>query len=562
MFRFTCLCVISCVVGAVQLPTGFAQSSNRLPVREVTAFKDGHAYVVREEPLSAGGMIVLDDLPVPVLGTFWPYATGGAKVVSVVAGRTKVTESVEALDFQAIVEANVNKQAIVYLKPIGLEKAADPISGKLRAIPKIVEKNFTQKSALFLLDTGSSTRAIPFDSVRDLSIAGVFEDKLLRDVERERLTLRIEGAGPEARVGVVYVQMGLRWIPSYKVDIDGAGRAKVQLQGTLVNDLIDLNDVAVNLVIGVPNFEFKGLNDPISLQVEMAQVSASRRLDLYNSNLLSNGLSNSILSQSAGFVEVGPSQGPGPAVDDKGQSTEDLFVFTVQHVTLARGERMVLPIATYDCEYRDIYRLDVPLPPPSDANLNLQDERAVDMARQLNAPKARHVVRLKNASTTPFTTAPALVLANGRVLAQGRMTYAPIGTDADLEVTTAVDIGVQVTTLETARNPNSVQIDNNAYARIDLEGSIELRNSKSETIELDVRRHVLGQIDSVGQDGTQRQLDLVAFWNLDQRPLWTSWWNFPYWWSRMNGFGELRWKRKLEPGASVKLDARWHYFWN
>ncbi len=535
-----------------------AQSANRLPVREVTAFKDGHAYVVREEALAAGAQVVLDELPMPVLGTFWPYATGGAKIVNVVAGRSKVTESVEALDFQQIVEANVNKQAVVYLKPIGLEKAADPISGKLLAIPKIVDKNVTQKSALFLLETGSSTRAIPFDSVRDLSINGVFENKLLREVERERLTLRVDGAGADARVGVVYVQMGLRWIPSYKVDIDGAGKAKVHLQGTLVNDLIDLADVTVNLVIGVPKFEFKGLNDPISLQNEMAQVSAHQRVDMR----ISNGISNSVMSQSAGFVEEGGPSRSGPQVDEKGQNAEDLFIFTVQHVTLAKGERMVLPIATYDCEYRDIYRLDVPLAPPADANLGLQDERAVDIARQLNAPKARHVVRLKNASTAPFTTAPALVLANGRVLAQGRMTYAPIGADADLEVTTAVDIGVQVTTLETARNSNSVQLDDNSYARIELEGSIELRSSKRTAVELDIRRHVLGQVDSVGQDGTQRQLDLVAFWNLDNRPLWTSWWSFPYWWSRMNGFGELRWKLKLEPGASVKLDARWHYFWN
>ncbi|MDZ4773994.1 MAG: hypothetical protein SGI72_12765, partial [Planctomycetota bacterium] len=400
-----------------------AQSANRLPVREVTAFKDGHAYVVREEALAAGAQVVLDELPMPVLGTFWPYATGGAKIVNVVAGRSKVTESVEALDFQQIVEANVNKQAVVYLKPIGLEKAADPISGKLLAIPKIVDKNVTQKSALFLLETGSSTRAIPFDSVRDLSINGVFENKLLREVERERLTLRVDGAGADARVGVVYVQMGLRWIPSYKVDIDGAGKAKVHLQGTLVNDLIDLADVTVNLVIGVPKFEFKGLNDPISLQNEMAQVSAHQRVDMR----ISNGLSNSVMSQSAGFVEEGGPSRSGPQVDEKGQNAEDLFIFTVQHVTLAKGERMVLPIATYDCEYRDIYRLDVPLAPPADANLGLQDERAVDIARQLNAPKARHVVRLKNASTAPFTTAPALVLANGRVLAQGRMTYAPIG---------------------------------------------------------------------------------------------------------------------------------------
>src|SRR6186713_2434910 len=63
------------------------ESERALPVREVTIFKDGHAFVLREETLAAddAGDIVLDDLPEPVLGTFWPYASGGAKLLSATA---------------------------------------------------------------------------------------------------------------------------------------------------------------------------------------------------------------------------------------------------------------------------------------------------------------------------------------------------------------------------------------------------------------------------------------------------------------------------------------------
>ena len=72
---------LSASLAAQDVPTANAQS---LPVQELTAFKDGHAYIVRESSLAgdANGLVVLDQLPVPVLGTFWPYATGGASVVS------------------------------------------------------------------------------------------------------------------------------------------------------------------------------------------------------------------------------------------------------------------------------------------------------------------------------------------------------------------------------------------------------------------------------------------------------------------------------------------------
>ncbi|MBE3068865.1 MAG: hypothetical protein IMZ66_01375, partial [Planctomycetes bacterium] len=47
-----------------------------MPIREVTVFKDGHAFVLHEgnAPVDASGRVVLDYLPSPVLGTFWPYS--------------------------------------------------------------------------------------------------------------------------------------------------------------------------------------------------------------------------------------------------------------------------------------------------------------------------------------------------------------------------------------------------------------------------------------------------------------------------------------------------------
>ena len=47
-----------------------------MPVKEVTVFKDGHALLIHEGlmPLTASGDVVLEDLPKPVLGTFFPYS--------------------------------------------------------------------------------------------------------------------------------------------------------------------------------------------------------------------------------------------------------------------------------------------------------------------------------------------------------------------------------------------------------------------------------------------------------------------------------------------------------
>ena len=76
----------------VVLPLSFSapaatNSTLTLPVREVTVFKDGHALVLHEGrlPTNADGGVTLDNLPMPVLGTFWPYsADAQTPLVSVV----------------------------------------------------------------------------------------------------------------------------------------------------------------------------------------------------------------------------------------------------------------------------------------------------------------------------------------------------------------------------------------------------------------------------------------------------------------------------------------------
>ena len=87
-----------------------------------------------------------------------------------------------------------------------------------------------------------------------------------------------------------------------------------------------------------------------------------------------------------------------------------MFVFTVQHVTLKQGERMVLPIAEFTLPYKDVFTLELPFAPPPEVRGNLNNEQQRELARLFNAPKVMHKVRLTNKSKYPLTTAPALIV--------------------------------------------------------------------------------------------------------------------------------------------------------
>jgi hypothetical protein len=545
-------CLGLAALAVCQEPAKPPLPATKLPVREVTVFKDGHAYVVRDIalPADANGRIVLDELPQPVLGTFWPYASDGARLIAAKASREKVENEAAAIDLRQIARANVGKDVVV------MTQNQERLDGKLLSVPsRSGDGAAGQDGDILVLQTQAGTRVLPFTQVRDLEVRGTFVGTVRSEQLKERLELRVAGGGKDARVGVMYVQKGMRWIPAYRLDLDGNGKAAVAFEATLVNDLIDLEAATVNFVVGVPKFAFEGLIDPISLQQEIAEVaamaSARGRIDFRNA------LSNSLMTQSAA-VESGNE--PEPTVGE-GATNEDLFVFSVRDVTLKKGERLVLPIRTFELAYTDVYKLDIPFAPPGEVRQQWQSPQLLELARQLAAPKAMHVLRLVNSSDAPLTTAPALVLAGGRVLAQARMTYTSRGREVDVEINPAIDIRVDSVDREAGRDPGPIRRGDDDYSRIDMATAIKLWNGKAEPVQLEVTRRALGIAVGAGQGGKQEQLGLVAAWQQGEQPAWWGWWSWPYWWFEQNGFAEFRWNLTLEPGKAQQLDAQWHYFW-
>ena len=79
-------------------------------------FKDGHAFVAHEGemPTDEHGNVVMDYLPAPVIGTFWPYsAEKRARLASVVASQKRVLVERTALSLRELLEANIGAEAII-----------------------------------------------------------------------------------------------------------------------------------------------------------------------------------------------------------------------------------------------------------------------------------------------------------------------------------------------------------------------------------------------------------------------------------------------------------------
>ena len=547
----------------------------KMPVKEVTVFKDGHAFMLHEGemPTGDGGSVVMDYLPAPVMGTFWPYCSQkGVTLRSVRAGKRRLLVERTALNVRQLLEANVGADAHIK-ENSGAEYEATILGVPTRSAEEIqatglpnADEALPQKGEVILLKTAKGVKVVPIGSIKDVTFNEPPKTGLADEELRNMLTLDLDWGrrkpAQTAQVGMVYLQRGIRWIPGYKVTIDGKGNARIQLQATLINELTDLDNVTANLVIGVPTFAFKDSVDPISLQAAVAQLSQHFRPNAQTAF----AFSNAIMTQTANMRPVAPrptagGMDLGPEIGGAG-ANEDLYVFQVKGIGLKKGERMVLTVAEYSLKYKDVYTLDVGMAPPPEIRRNFNNDQQREMARLLHAPKVIHKIRLANDGQYPLTTAPALIVSDDKVLAQGLMTYTAVGASTDLAITTAVNVQVQKVDAEIKRTPNAVSWQGHRYARIDLSGKIRLTNHGKDKIDLEVTRLVLGKIDEAGQDGKVEQsslFDLEAF--LGAYPNWWSWHSWPYWWNHFNGVGRVTWQDELEAGKAIELTCTWHYYY-
>jgi len=555
-----------------------SRATERLPVKEVSVFKDGHAFVVHEgkAPTETNGHVVMDFLPSPVLGTFWPYvAEPNAKLASVVAGQQRRAIERTALSVRELIEANVGADVFVN------DGRGNPYSATIIGFPKRVAEEIgpgqtNETSHLVLLKTGEGVRPVPIDRIQDITFKQPPKTAASHEELRNSLTLKLDwnGRAPakEATVGLVYLQKGLRWIPNYKVDLDGQGKATVRLQATLLNELVDLEDTTVQLVVGVPTFYFKDTTDPMALQQTLAQLSAffhSEPARARGSALAAN-FSNAIMSQAARMGDYRQDAGDAPAGRDdnapESSKNEDLFVFTLRNVTLKKGQRAVFPLVEITVPYEDVFTLEMPFAPPPELRQHFGSQQQGEIAKLLNAPKVMHKARLQNKSSYPFTTAPALVMREGRIVAQGLMTYGAPGASVDLSITTAVDIQVKKSDSETKRTPNAYQHAGGSYMRVDLTGKVRLTNHRPQPVTLEIVRHALGHIDSADHDGKVEMNNVFEGTDFqpsggDAYPYWWGWYSWPWWWHHVNAVGRVTWNAKLEPGKPLELGYAWHYYW-
>lgn len=406
---------------------------------------------------------------------------------------------------------------------------------------------------------GDTRRAVlPVSDVR--AISGSELETMCERAQRvtattKRLTFQFDpgAAGQELELRILYFTPGLRWIPTYRLsgDLDDSGR--LALQAEILNELEDIEGAAIDLVVGVPNFRFGDVISPLSLERTMQNVLAQAAPQIMGN---SNVMSNALFAQRAGEWRpqdraegTGAAGGLDMAKELAFTGEQDLFVYSVERLSLPRGARASVPLWTNDVALSHLYTMDIDVVRDVSRNAARARNAAGTSPLELARNDVWHQLRLQNGSKAPWTTGAALVTKDLLPLGQELLTYTPAGGATLLPVTVAIDVRGDYSERELSREPTAIRWNGSQYARVVHRGTILVRNYKQHAVEVRVGLGVGGKVLSTDDEPNVVARDhRAADWEGGGGDL------------RLNGHADVTWRFRLEPGAEREVSVDFETF--
>lgn len=575
--------------GVLGLAAGaFSQNSALdFTTERVVVFKDGYGLFVKiaSGRADADGRLYTDDVPAAaVLGTFWATADGDQFVdmqAQWIERTRRIEQETDCLSNLDLLRANQGKllslqmgygETVTGTLVDVLEIPTEPVKlgdapstgagdGRSRTLaaplrPAAVPGGGT----LAIMQTLAGMKVVVIAAIRTIT-GDDLVSRMTRRTELSERTKRLwfdlgaDAAGREVTIRLLYFTPGIRWIPTYRLAGELKNDGQLALQGEILNEVEDIQDAVLDLVVGVPNFRYKGTISPLSL--ERVMVNA---LQQSAPGLMGRHMSNASFAQRAGEwrgIPVRPVQAGGGAVaalaaEITAAGEQDLFVYSVKEFSLATGDRATVSLWQNSVPLRHLYTMDVHAvrdwrTGAMTTSLAARSQSDSPSPLRLAANNVWHQLELANSTGVPWTTGPIMLLRKFLPLGQELLTYTPRGARTLLPVTVAVDVRGTYAEQEIDREAKALYWGNHQWARIRKKGTVTLTNYRDEPISMLVTVSTGGRAESASDDATI-SLNAMRFEDFHGGH------------AAVNNHSEVTWELILEPGASRTLSYVFSYY--
>lgn len=512
------------------------QPATELHVQRVALFKNGLGMFTAELALPDQGTSFVFRPPVAAShGTFWVSAGPQVRLGSLVARKATLDAKVPAMSVAEFLAANVGRQVSVQMSG----EARDTVEGKVvdvkLAPPSQPQDAYLPGSAppgragqLALLETRRGYVAINPQMAQRVALA---EGDAGREYVVQRDTVELHGSllapAPGQKLTVSWLAKGITWAPSYLVDITDPNQARFTAKAEVINEAADLRVVDLALVTGFPHLQFADVVSPLAMKRDLA--SFLRDLASGSSPQERPPMSNVMVQQQAMAYAMAGGSAAMPAFNANmpGAAAEDLFLYPLPGVDLAKGETGYYPLLDASLPYKHVHLWDIPD--------YLNDQEQYDQRRQQQPVESIvwHALRLTNNTTIPWTTAPAETVTGGQVLGQDILAYTPVGAQATLKITIAVDVKADQAEFERTRQRDALVSQGWSYDRVTVDGKLSVHDLKPDSVTVEITKLLSGEVQASKPEAGIEKLAAGL--------------------RSVNPLSRLRWTLTLKPGEEQQI---------
>jgi hypothetical protein len=515
------VCLLALVLAS---PAGAQEAVVKSKIISAGLFKNGLVVIKREVLVSGAGTFRLDAFPEPVHGSFWIESSG------------KVDVSVKMRDVESPmhVEGGVRLQNDLAGKTVTIYFRNEKLPSVTGTIVKMAKQEQPEGLAAPVIERGGNflvlktIKSHTYINPADIAMIQT-TDADEKSVQRKPvLILNVEKGDKKPSVYISYLTNGLAWAPSYHVDISNPKSLAIEMATVIRNELVDLQDADIKLISGFPSVEFANVTSPLSARTNWTkffQEVTGRSDGRDDATLRQVSLNNSFANVSNFDYSARPKLDLGATPAGEGV---DLHYEPIGKHTLLRDESMSLSIGKAKADYERVIEWTV---------------GTSAVARKHGGE--RHGVKdemwdtlvFKNPFKFPMTTAPAMVVENGKFNGQRTSFWANVGEEAHLRVTRSLSIRA-LSKEESDSKPNErIVMDDRNYTKIYLKGELTMSNHRAQAVKLNIRHAIRGVISEIS--GEPKLIDREE--SLED----------------VNRAREALWTVNLNPGEEKKLNYKY-----
>ncbi len=483
-------------------------SAQNLQTKSVSIFKNGQSFFIKSGDLQVkdGKWLLPDPAPAALYGTLWFSSPEGTlKKVTSYPDTLREQKMENATAIHDLLRANIGKMANLTLEGgssfTGTIEGVNPVTDVPTMQAAWQTAVFNEKSIVILRQTDIPNGAwitIPASEIRFVFFKEKPNATVKRETVKPRNLIELVFSNKKASqpLDLMYLANGLNWAPQYLLELTFENAATLTLQGEVANNLEDLTDTEVNLVVGVPNFQYA--NRPAFLVDFLPMVSPR-----FNEMMLSNALATQRPAYGDVFDEMPP---PPPTSGVDGSANEDLFFYTLKNFTLPKGGRSMQTIFSEKIEISHVYECNLP---GNDENSRFYDESFLFTPGESN--KVFHTVKATNNTKQPWTTASVLVMNRqdgNRPVSQDLLTYTPNGGNTYIKLTESPDVKVKQAERELSRQQGAYtdKRRNVYFDLVQVEGKIKVNNYKDKKLNLRLQRTITGNLQKSNVDWQKEEI--------------------------------------------------------